>query len=462
MATQETAPELESRVAATPQVMGLLWVHPREAFVAFAMDTILFGRGADAGFVLASESVSRSHASIRRVGPVYRLSDAGSRNGTFHNGRAVQDATLALNDVVRLGDWVGVVTEVDAAIASSGPYFEEAGTGVIVGPRSAALFRRLEEAAAERAPIVIEGPTGTGKEVMARAIHQRSGRAGAFVGVNCAALPEALVEAQLFGHARGAFTGATQASEGLIATANGGTLLLDEIVDLPASQQAKLLRVIEEASVLRVGESVPRAIDVRFLAASQRPLWQLVQQGAFRADLLGRLSGCTLRLLPLCERREEIPRLFFGAFSAAKGDPTRLKSSAVEALCLAPWPLNIRQLVQVARNAASLQGGHGEIGRQLLAPLLDDATPPESDEASLPASPDRSTPPDRGEELVLGKRRAQWLARHQHELDELQRALPKTRGNVSAAARLVGLSRSAALRLLEAAAELKQDDVERP
>jgi DNA-binding NtrC family response regulator len=451
--TGDTLSEVESRASERAGVAGLLWLHPEERFSPFSTDTLLFGRGAEASVVLPSEHVSRTHARLRRVGQLRVLSDAGSRNGTYVNGQAIQETPLKLDDVVRLGDWIGLVLELDEGQAGEARHFQERDGGVLVGPRSASLWRQLDTLAPSAAPILIEGPTGTGKEVIARALHDRSGRAGPFVGINCAALPEALVEAQLFGHARGAYTGATQSAEGLIGSADHGTLLLDELVDLPLAQQAKLLRVIEEGAVLRVGESVPRPIDVRFLAACQTPLWSLVERGQFRADLLGRLSGAALRLAPLCERREEIPRLFSAAFAKAGGDPNRLKSSAIEALCLATWPLNIRQLVQLARSAQAALGGDNEIGRNALAPLLADTVPPlAADAPSLAAEPAGSgTAP---ETLVLGERRAQWLARHQQDLARLLEALPKSRGNVSAAARVVGLSRSAAMRLLEAHAQV--------
>jgi DNA-binding NtrC family response regulator len=456
----DTASEVESLVNERAGVVGVLWLHPEERFTPFSTDTLLFGRGAEAGAELPSEHVSRSHALLRRVGPIRVLSDAGSRNGTHVNGRAIRETPLNVNDVVRMGDWVGLVLALDEASVHAGPYFRELQGGVIVGPRSAPLWRQLEKVASGVSPILIEGPTGTGKEVIARAIHDRSGRAGPLVGVNCAALPESLIEAQLFGHTKGAYTGATQSTDGLIGSANHGTLLLDEIVDLPLPQQAKLLRVIEEAAVLRVGESVPRPINVRFLAACQTSLWALVQRGQFRADLLGRLSGAVLRLAPLCERREEIPRLFAAAFASAGGDPSRLKSSAIEALCLAPWPLNIRQLAHVARSTRASLHGNGEIGRNALAPLLADTIPPPADESpSVSPQPEEdSASPDA---LLLGARRAQWLARHQHDLARLLEALPQSRGNVSAAARVVGLSRSAAARLLEAHAQVKRAAVRR-
>jgi DNA-binding NtrC family response regulator len=434
-----TAPEQESRIAAPEKISGVLWVHPREWFVPFASQGLTLGRGADASAVLESTQVSRVHAHVRKVGPVHVLSDAGSRNGTHKNGRRIDEAALDPGDVLRLGDWLGVVLELEPEQAASTSLFSEPEPGVVVGPRSRPEWRRLEQLARSRTPILLEGPTGVGKEVLARALHRLSGRKGAFVGVNCTALPEALAEAQLFGQARAADAVAVPGFEGLLATADQGTLLLDEIAALPLSQQAPLLRVLE---------LTPGPLDVRFVATSQGPLWELVRSSDFRADLLGRLSGSTLRLLPLRQRREEIPRLFSAAFERAGGAPARLKAAAFEALCLAPWPLNVRQLVLFATAAASSLPGDSEIGRSAIQELL------AASGAELAASPEPSRAPA-ATEAALGRRRALWLARHEGELAELRRSLDENRGNVSEAARQVGLSRSAAMRLLEADAARK-------
>ena len=189
--------------------------------------------------------------------------------------------------------------------------------------------------AASDLPMIIQGETGSGKEGAARAIHAWSGRRGAFVALNCAALPEALAEAELFGYRKGAFTGAERASAGYLRAAEGGTLFLDEIAELSLPIQAKLLRAVEQRELCPLGESTPVAIDVRLLAATQSPLGLAVAQKRFRGDLLARLSGLTVVIPPLRHRSEEIPALFgkiveqFGARVAAP----RFDSTLIERLC---------------------------------------------------------------------------------------------------------------------------------
>jgi DNA-binding NtrC family response regulator len=453
----ETAPDVSSHALERKKLRGVLWVHPEESFLPFSAELTTLGRDAACDAVLDGPEVSRRHATIRALGTLSVLSDAGSRNGTFLNGERTREAPLAPGDVLRVGQWIGVVTALDADLVAAGTHFSTPDDGLVLGPRSREIWERALRIAASRNPVIIEGPTGTGKEVFARAIHRLSARPGGFVAVNCAALPETLVEAHLFGHAKGAFTGATQASEGLVAAAHRGTLLLDEIIDLPLSQQAKLLRVLEESAVLRLGETTPRPVDVRFIAACQEPLQRLVEAGKFRADLLGRLTGCTLRLLPLKERREEIPRLFLRAFEAAGGDVGLVKTSAIEALCLGSWPLNVRQLVHAARYAAESAKRGEPVTRRALAEALNDvAGGAEVEKAALSSTtPDSTTPAAASPESVLGRRRALWLQRREPRLAELLEALERSRGNVSLAAREVGLSRSAAVRLLEADAQRK-------
>jgi DNA-binding NtrC family response regulator len=222
-------------------------------------------------------------------------------------------------------------------------------------------------AAAGNINLLILGETGAGKEVLARRVHRLSPRAERpLVCINCAALSEPLLESELFGHERGAFTGATAAKPGLLETAPGGTVFLDEVGELPAALQAKLLRVIETRELTRVGSVRPRQIDVRFIAATNRDLEAEVARGAFRRDLFFRLNGMTLSLPPLRQRPREIPalcRLFLTELSPAAGrkTPPRLTAEALARLCAHPWPGNVRELRNAIERALLLASGD-EIG----------------------------------------------------------------------------------------------------
>ena len=234
--------------------------------------------------------------------------------------------------------------------------------------RSAAmqeLFRVLDRVAATTAPVLITGETGTGKSLLAASIHQRSGRASApLVTLNCAALPENLLESELFGHVRGAFSGATSGATGLFLAANGGSILLDEIGEMALSLQAKLLHVIERGAVRPIGGTKERPIDVRVLAATNRDLEQAVRDGKFREDLLYRLNLVVLELPPLRERTSDIPEFIdhFLAVARARYDASPVRSlspPALERLLAHSWPGNVRELAHTIERLVLL--GHGPV-----------------------------------------------------------------------------------------------------
>jgi DNA-binding NtrC family response regulator len=232
-------------------------------------------------------------------------------------------------------------------------------------------------------------------------------------------------------------------------------------MDLPLSQQAKLLRAIEEQSVTRLGETTPRPVDVRVVAASQRSLAERVERGLFREDLLARLCGVTVHLPPLAERREEVPRLFSYFFREAGGDPARLRSSLIEALCLHRWPLNVREVAQAARRAVLVESTRDLAGEHAPEILQQPSTePPSLQGTSTPAraaavSPVLPAGAPAGERI--GQRRWAWLRRHWGDLQSLLDAMRRNGGNVSAAARETGISRQRAQRLLEAKAGMEGD-----
>jgi two-component system response regulator HydG len=214
--------------------------------------------------------------------------------------------------------------------------------------------------------VLLHGESGTGKEVFARALHRMSGRQdGAFVAVNCCAIPDNLIESELFGHEKGAFTGAITRRDGKFQVADGGTLLLDEVADLPLSLQGKLLRVLQEGEFERVGGNHPISVDVRLVAATNRDLDALVAEGLFRSDLYYRLNVISLELPPLRERTGDVPRLaqhFLRRYTAVNDKDVRnISSDALEALRAWPWPGNVRELENVIERAVVLCRDH-EIG----------------------------------------------------------------------------------------------------
>lgn len=426
-----------ARPARDGRELALVWLHPErrqsllvanEGDATEGTGTWLIGREPGVAIHLSGSEVSRGHARLRREGPQapWVLTDLGSRNGTYVNGQTISTASLVEGDVLRIGGWVGMLT------SSLGP-FAELAPGLWGGATLQEALRSLKQAAPSDLPIVLQGETGTGKEVVARTLHAWSRRGGPLVAMNTAALPESLAEAELFGYRKGAFTGADRASEGLFRSAHTGTLFLDEIGDMPLPLQAKLLRVLEERAVQPLGEARTVAVDVRVVVASQSPLENGVRDQTFRADVLARLDGLTVRLPPLRQRREDVWPLFCSLLQSLCPDwkPTA-DGEFVERLCLYDWPFNVRELVFLVRQLHALHAAESSLAvRHLPDRMINrrvgaSTSPPDGPKSTQ--SQTTTSPP---------------------ELPALLAALRASEGNVARASALLGISRQRAYRLME-------------
>jgi DNA-binding NtrC family response regulator len=341
--------------------LAVVWVYPdldgRLTFLPTGRTVV--GRDFGADIRLPGEETSRQHAEIVKEAALVVIRDLGSTNGVFVDGKSIKQAPIDEGSVIRIGDWVGVVLRATGDEQEGrDAIFREILPGYFGGPKTLAAVAPLRSVATSDLPVVIEGETGTGKEGVARATHAWSGRSGPLVAVNCSALPEALAEGELFGYRKGAFTGADRANPGYFQAAHLGTLFLDEVADLPAAIQPKLLRVLEQREVTPLGEARAIPIDVRVVAAAQAPLADSVRDKRFRADLYARLNGLHVRLPPLRDRVEEVPHLFTRLLRARASQEAapEVDAGLVERLCCYDWPLNIRELALLVRKLLALHG----------------------------------------------------------------------------------------------------------
>jgi PAS domain S-box-containing protein len=345
------------------------------------------------------------------------LDDAGQPVGAIE----------AMVDVTLIKQAQGQIRTLRHEIARRGAFDEMVGTSRSMRE----LFEAVQRVAETDASVVVEGETGTGKEMVARSIHDHSPRREAiFLPVNCGALPDSLVEAELFGHAEGAFTGATSERIGRFQEASGGTLFLDEIGELPLPSQVKLLRVLQTGEVTRLGESVPRRVDTRIVAATNRDLVEQTRAGRFREDLFYRLRVVALRTPPLRERRDDIPDLvahFLARLNDRHGRSIEgLTPRAMDLLTRYDWPGNVRQLEHALEHACIVTGTH--------AAILDaDAFPPEIGAPPKTSQPHPAPPP------VAPQGDARTPA---DERTALLEALSSAGGNKTRAARALGITRA--------------------
>jgi DNA-binding NtrC family response regulator len=360
----------------------------REGDAAQVLDLVpgsetVIGRGTEAAVRVQDKQVSRAHARLHYDGQIVTLRDLGSRNGTLVNGRTFKDAecTLAAGDTVCIGACTIVLATV-AGAASAAP--QAAGDGeddlVVADPDMAALYDRARKVARTSTSVLLLGETGVGKDVLAQRIHRWSPRAGKpFVRVNCAALPETLLESELFGHERGAFTGADRRKIGYVEAALGGTLFIDEIGDLPAPAQVKLLNVLETRAVTRLGGTQTIPVDVRVISATNRDLPADIAQGRFRSDLYYRISPFALTIPPLRARPAQIALLanvFARSLSTEfGGSPPAFAQDALDVLLKYPWPGNVRELRNAVEHALVMAEG-GVLRATHFSPEIRGLAPP--------------------------------------------------------------------------------------
>ncbi len=458
-ASVEAVPRLDGDSDPTP---GLVLVYSRlhehlPAALPFTGALTTLGRESDNTLSIPEAAVSRHHARVEMRGDRYWIVDQGSTNGTVINGTKVPEHCLREHDIVRVGDTI--FRHVERGVYGYGAYrldgttvdtarpfpHSVSGSPIVGGLQVDALLAQLEKVANTALSVVIHGESGTGKELVAQELHRLSRREGPLQAINCAALPANLLESELFGYRKGAFTGATSDKLGLIQAAHRGTLFLDEIGDMPLDAQAKLLRVLQEKKVLPIGATSPIQVDVRAVCATHRNLDQFVADGRFRGDLLARLREYAVVLPPLRERREDLCRLV-AHFLERSGHPkTRLSFPYMLALAHYDWPYNVRELESAVKLSLALSDGseldlvhlpagiqaaldrHGEPARDSIRPPTPSKPPAKKPRGTTPTEEElRALLTEHQGNIAavgreLGKKRMQihrWLKRYDIDIEE--------------------------------------------
>jgi transcriptional regulator with PAS, ATPase and Fis domain len=405
--------------------------------VTLSGEEVNVGALASNDLALTDSSVSRYHLRISAGALGFVVADLDSTNGTYLGALRLREVTLSQPVELRLGDSVLRVTPLDDEAEI--PLYPSERYGGMVGrsPQMRALFAQLPSVSASDSTVLIEGETGTGKELLAEEIHGTSRRKdGPFIVVDCGAIPEHLMESELFGHVRGSFTGASSDRTGCFELAHGGSLFLDEVGELSPASQPKLLRALESRQVKPVGAGRYRPADVRIIAATNRDLRLAVNEGTFRPDLFYRLSVVRLHLPPLRERLEDIElmaTIFMDDFwgRVAPGTPTPpLSRETVQRLVAHRWPGNIRELRNfIERVAVIAKSGSS------MRPELD---PPTGSEPSAPSAGIVDLP--------YKDAKMKWI--DQFEVAYVTELLQRNKGNVAAAARQAGVDRTYLFRLI--------------
>jgi DNA-binding NtrC family response regulator len=387
--------------------------------------TIVVGGSDEADLSLTDPSVSRYHAELRLLPEGVLALDLGSKNGMKVGNARVERALVPAGGTIKLGRTEIKVTPKDDEIPIGDE--PEAFGGFVTASKSCRkVLSQLRLVAKTEATVLIQGETGTGKELLARAVHDHSSRAkGPFVVVDCGAVTKTLLESQLFGHLKGAFTGAVESRAGAFEAGNRGTVVLDELGELPLDLQPKLLRVLEARTVRRVGDVEDKPVDVRFVASTNRDLEAMVRRGEFREDLFYRVAVVRAKVPPLRDRLEDVPLLALHVAKKLGGEGLRVTAEAQALLASYDWPGNARELRNVIERAVALHKGGALEPKDLF---------PEDEQH------DRHTFHQAKDHVIADFERRyvkSLLARHQ--------------GNVSSAAREAGLSRNALYALMKRA-----------
>lgn len=318
----------------------------------------LVGSGSDCHLVLKDDRVSRRHLGVRDGGGQFAVRDLGSKNGTLYEGSLITEVRVGPGATFKLGRSFVRIQPRPQPLDLLPSQSRRFGDLVAESLTMREIFAVLDLAAGSDVTVLIEGETGTGKELTARALHEKSARrAGPFVAIDCGALPETLLESELFGHVRGAFTGAAQSRAGAFQRASGGTIFLDELGAIPLAVQARLLRVLEERTVRPVGADQEKRVDVRIVAASPMDLTTRVAEGSFRPDLFYRLSVVRVVLPPLRARREDIPVLVDEMMRRRGLGSGKVAGPNYDRLVSHTWPGNLRELRNVLDRAIALSPG---------------------------------------------------------------------------------------------------------
>lgn len=432
---QQTLVHMSFNPSPMPKPFRLSVVEGPDAGKTFSLDAsqpsrVLVGTSPACDILLTDRTVSRRHAALELVGQRVRVTDLGSRNGTLINDLRVEDAYVEGGELVRLGSTTFRL-ERDKP-RTNVPLSSRTSFGRVIGASTEMrrFYPLCEKLAESDVPVIIEGETGTGKEVLAESLHEEGKRKnGPFIVLDCTAVPPNLLEAELFGHERGAFTGAVATRRGVFEQANKGTLLIDEIGELDLLLQPKLLRAIERREIRPLGSNKSISVDVRVIAATRRDLDREVQAGRFRDDLMHRLAVARIELPPLKRRRGDIPLLARHFCKDLNGDERFLTKELLLAWEEYAWPGNVREL----RNTVARHLALGELANIAL----------NVDEAPEEGPPKETTPADdfieQALELPLGEARQKVVEEFERRYVKL--LLARHGGNVTHAAQTAGVAR---------------------